>query len=159
MSQLLEIGRVVRAHGLRGQVVVELWTNRPERLAQGSRLMGPAGELTVSGSSPSAPAGGHQRRVVAFAEIQTREAAEGLRESVLRAEPIADDTALWVHDLVGAEVYTTAGELVGEVESVEANPASDLLVLADGKLIPLSFVTASEPGRLTVDVPEGLFDL
>lgn len=159
MSQLLEIGRVVRAHGLRGQVVVELWTNRLERVAPGSKLVGPAGELTVTGSSPTAPAGGHQRKVVAFAEIQTREAAEGLRDAPLRAEPIADDTALWVHDLVGSKVYTVAGDLVGEVDSVEANPASDLLVLADGKLIPLSFVTAAGAGTVTVDVPEGLFDL
>lgn len=159
MSQLLEIGRVVRAHGLRGQVVVELWTNRLERVAPGSRLVGPAGDLTVVGSSPASPAGGHQRRVVAFAEIHTREEAEGLRDAPLRAESIDDDTALWIHDLVGSKVYTVAGDLVGDVDSVEANPASDLLVLTDGKLIPLSFVTATGAGRVTVEVPEGLLDL
>ncbi len=42
--------------------------------------------------------------------------------------------------------------------AVEANPASDLLVLDSGALVPLTFVVASEPGKLTVDAPPGLFD-
>ena len=43
---------------------------------------------------------------------------------------------------------------------MEANPASDLLVLAGGGLIPLRFVTGSEPGvRVTVDIPDGLLDV
>jgi hypothetical protein len=41
---------------------------------------------------------------------------------------------------------------------VESNPASDLLVLDDSTLIPLTFVIASEPGRLTVDLPPGLLE-
>ncbi len=52
-----------------------------------------------------------------------------------------------------------SGGEIGVVESVEANPASDLLVLADGRLIPLRFVTDRAPGRLTVEVPEGLLEL
>lgn len=159
MSRLLDIGRVVRSHGLRGQVIVELWTNRPERLAEGSRLVGPAGELTVARSSPSSPSGGRERRLVAFEEVDSREVAETLRGEVLRAEAISDDGALWVHELVGAQVVTTAGELVGRVDCVEANPASDLLVLEDGKLIPLRFVAAAANGTLTVELPPGLLDL
>jgi hypothetical protein len=42
---------------------------------------------------------------------------------------------------------------------VEANPASDLLVLPDGVLIPLHFVVHRRPGRLTVDLPAGLLEL
>ncbi len=46
------------------------------------------------------------------------------------------------------------------MDSVEANPASDLLVLDGGGLIPLRFVVGSSPGeRVTVDVPDGLLDL
>ena len=46
------------------------------------------------------------------------------------------------------------------MESVEANPASDLLVLAGGPLIPLRFVVSTEPGvRVVVDIPDGLLDL
>ncbi len=50
--------------------------------------------------------------------------------------------------------------MLGTVESVEANPASDLLVLDGGALIPLRFVVEHEPGvRVTVEVPDGLLDL
>lgn len=159
MTGLLDVGRVVRPHGLRGQVVVELWTNRAERLSAGSRLSGPAGELTVARSSPAAPSGGQARYLVSFEGVSTREAAEQLREAVLRAEAISDESALWIHELVGSDVYDQVGEVIGRVESVEANPASDLLVLEDGRLIPLVFVTAASDGRVTVDTPPGLLDL
>lgn len=159
MSRLLEIGRIVRSHGLRGQVVVELWTNREERFAQGSRLLGPEAELTIRSSSASAPSGGRQRRVVSFENVDTREKADAMRGTVLRAEPIEDESTLWIHELVGADVYTISGDAVGRVECVEANPASDLLVLEDGKLIPLTFVTAVTEGRVAVDLPQGLLDL
>jgi ribosomal 30S subunit maturation factor RimM len=65
----------------------------------------------------------------------------------------------WVHDLIGAKVVDTGGAQVGVVEAVEANPASDLLVLADRRLIPLRFVVARQPGLLTVDPPPGLLEL
>jgi 16S rRNA processing protein RimM len=52
------------------------------------------------------------------------------------------------------------GEALGTVTGVEANPASDLLVLDGGALIPLRFVVSSEPGQLVVvDVPDGLLEL
>ncbi|MGH8917737.1 MAG: ribosome maturation factor RimM, partial [Actinomycetes bacterium] len=66
---------------------------------------------------------------------------------------------LWVHDLIGAAVSDPSGRALGRVRDVEANPASDLLVLDDGTLVPLRFVTAHAPGRLTIDPPPGLLDL
>jgi hypothetical protein len=57
-------------------------------------------------------------------------------------------------------VEDTSGRVLGTVDAVEANPASDLLVLSGGGLIPLGFVTSSEPGvRITVEIPDGLLDL
>jgi len=50
------------------------------------------------------------------------------------------------------------GARLGTVEAIEANPASDLLVLDGDRLIPLVFVVAHEPGTVTVDVPDGLWD-
>jgi 16S rRNA processing protein RimM len=99
--------------------------------------------------------------LVCFEGIGTREAAEALAGATLRAEPLAEADAgsLWVHELIGAEVVGTAGESHGTVTAVEANPASDLLVLDSGALVPLRFVVSAEPGTLTVDVPDGLFDL
>jgi 16S rRNA processing protein RimM len=99
--------------------------------------------------------------LVGFEGVGTREAAEALAGATLRAEPLpeADAEGLWVHELIGTEVVGTDGENHGTVTAVEANPASDLLVLDSGALVPLRFVVSVEPGKLTVDAPEGLFDL
>jgi len=154
IGPLLEVGRIDRPHGLRGEVVVRLTTDRLERLAVGAVLRSDAGDLVVAASRP------HQDRwIVAFRDRATREAAESLRGLVLRAEALDDPGELWVHELVGAEVATTAGERVGTCVSVVANPASDLLELDTGALVPVVFVVGHEAGRVTVDPPEGLFDL
>ena len=150
---LLEVGRVVKPHGLRGEVIVELVTNRPERLTPGERLSSPNGELEVEASRP------HQHRwIVQFAGVSDRDGAEALRDVVLSAEPLDEPEALWVHEVVGAEVVDVGGTRLGAVVSVEANPASDLLVLDRGGLVPLRFVVDHHPGRLVIDPPAGLLD-
>ena len=160
MGQLLEIGRIVRAHGLKGQVVVELSTNRAERVAPEARLSaGEGAELRVEHSSGLAPTGGRERWVVKFEGIDDRDAADKLRGVVLRAAPIDEPNALWVHELVGREVFDVSGGSLGVVQAVQANPASDLLVLEDGKLIPLTFVVEAGATGLKVNLPEGLLDL
>ena len=152
---LLEVGRVTKPHGLRGEVFVKLTTNRTERLAAGSVLRTADGsELKVERSGP------HQKGwIVAFAGVSGREGAEALRDTVLLAAPVEDRDALWVHELIGAQVVDAEGHPVGEVEAVEANPASDLLVLASGALVPLRFVTSFSDGRVVIDPPPGLLDL
>jgi 16S rRNA processing protein RimM len=148
---LLEVGRVVKPHGLKGEVVVELTTTRQDRLEPGARF----GDLEVVRSQPF-----QHRWIVAFAGVSSREDADALRGRVLEAEPIDDDPdALWVHELIGAEVLDTAGTPLGTVTAVEANPASDLLVLDGGGLVPLRFVVEHGAGRVVVDPPAGLFDL
>lgn len=151
---------VARPHGLRGEVIVELWTNRTERLAAGTRLSarhsGPDGrerELTVSAATPH-----HDRWIVSFAGVSDRAGAEALRDCVLLAPPIEDPDSLWVHELIGSELLDTTGRRRGRIVSVEANPASDLLVLEDGGLVPLRFVVESRPGAVTAELPEGLLD-
>lgn len=156
---LLEVGWVAKAHALGGEVVVELVTNRDERVAPGSVLDGPSGPLRVVASSRLGGAGQRPRWIVRFAGVDTRDAADALRGAKLRAEPLADPDALWVHELIGSEVADTAGLDLGRVTDVQANPASDLLVLDGGGLIPLRFVVHAEPGQVTVDIPAGLLDL
>jgi 16S rRNA processing protein RimM len=57
-------------------------------------------------------------------------------------------------------VHDAAGVARGRVVDVVANPASDLLQLASGALVPVRFITHVEPGvRIEVDVPDGLFEL
>jgi 16S rRNA processing protein RimM len=60
---------------------------------------------------------------------------------------------------VGSEVVDRQGSPVGRVIAVEANPASDLLVLDGGTLIPLRFVVERQGERLVVELPAGLLDL
>jgi 16S rRNA processing protein RimM len=156
---LLEVGRVIRPHGLHGQVVVELWTNRQERMTPGARLVGPRGELAITRSSSLGSAANRARWLVSFDAVDTREKAEELRGSVLRAVPLDEPGAFWVHELIGSHVFDEVGSELGSVESVEANPASDLLILDNGRLIPLTFVTARAAGRLTVSLPPGLLEL
>jgi 16S rRNA processing protein RimM len=157
---LLEIGHVTRPHGLRGEVVVELVSTVEARLSAGSVLQCEERELIVERSQAvpgkSGPCGG--RWLVHFAGVNSREEAEGLMGATLRAEPLVGAEGLWVHELIGSEVVDQSGEGHGRVAAVEANPASDLLVLENGALVPLTFVVASEPGKLTVDAPAGLFD-
>src|SRR5207248_11523784 len=124
---------------------------RPERLEPGSVLSSANGDVTVAAARP------HQHRwIVQFEGVTGREGAEALRDLVLSAEPLDEPDALWVHQLVGADVVDVGGTRLGSVVSVEANPASDLLVLDTGGLVPLTFVVTHEPGRVVVDPPEGL---
>jgi 16S rRNA processing protein RimM len=151
---LLEVGRIGRAHGLRGEVVVSLTTDRLERVAPGAVLVTDAGELEVRASRP------HQGRwIVAFAGHDSREDADRLRGLTLRAEAVDDPAELWVHDLVGTEVVTVDGKAVGRCVGVVANPAADLLELDSGALVPVVFIVDHTPDRVTIDPPEGLFDL
>lgn len=145
----------MRAHGLRGQVVVELVTNRTERVEPGSILYTEAGPLEVVSSK----AQGHSRWLVAFSGVGDRNAAEALGHPVLRATPLPPDGTLWVHELLGAEVFELDGTRRGVVAEVQANPASDLLVLDTGALVPLRFVVESRDRRVRIDPPAGLFDL
>jgi 16S rRNA processing protein RimM len=165
---LLEIGYVVKAHGLKGEVVVGLITNRVDRLDVGQRLTvrrtgrtgpgpraagpGPA-ELVISSSRPF-----QLRYLVYFEGVSTREAAESLRGSLLLAPPVNDPDALFVHELIGSEVVEKDGTSRGIVVAVEANPASDLLVGETGWLVPLRFVVERRAHQLVVDAPEGLFE-
>ncbi len=155
-GSLLHVGRIVKPHGLRGDVIVALTTNRDERVAPGSVLTTSDGrQYRVLRSSS------HQGRfIVTFEGVSGIDAAQELRDTDLHAPPLLDPDALWVHDLIGSVVEDTAGTELGTVVSVEANPASDLLVLDGGALIPLRFVVGTVPGeRVTVDVPDGLLDL
>jgi len=153
---LLEVGRIVKAHGIRGEVAVRLTADIPERVTPGSVFQTTRGPLTVERSKPF-----QQGYIIAFAGIIDRNEAELLRGLTLKAEPLDldDDDVIWIDDLFNALVVSTDGIERGRVTEVEENPASDLLVLDSGVLIPLTFVVEVEPNvRIVVDAPEGLFE-
>ena len=136
-------------------MVVDLTTDRVERVSVGTVLHTDAGQLTVESSRP------HQDKwIVAFEGVHDRHGADALRGTILRAEPLeGEDDTLWVHELIGSTVVDVEGVERGVVDSVQANPASDLLVLDNGALGPLTFVVDHAGGRVTIDPPPGLFDL
>jgi 16S rRNA processing protein RimM len=151
----LEVGRVGRAHGLKGDVTVTLTSDRRERLDPGSVLFGDDRELVVASARQHSG-----RWVVRFEGVDDRNGAEALRNVVLTADALdASEGELWVHELVGARVRDAAGTDLGVVVAVEANPASDLLVLEGDVLIPMTFVVEHGGGTVTVDPPEGLLDV
>lgn len=157
-TPLLEVGHVAKPHGVNGAVVVALVTNRLERIRPGTVLFGttPDGghlELEIESSSPHLG-----RFIVQFAGYNSMDSAQALRGVVLSAAALDDDDALFVHDLIGSAVFDQDGVERGTVVSVEANPASDLLVLDTKSYVPLRFIVSRSTGRIDVDTPNGLFD-
>jgi 16S rRNA processing protein RimM len=158
---MLEIGQIMRPHGLKGEVVVQLVTNRTDRLDVGSILTTKVAaarrvptELEVVASRPF-----QNRFLVLFRGSSSREDAEVLRGVTLLVEPDSSDGEdLYVHELIGKHVLDQHGVDRGMVSAVEANPASDLLVLPGGALVPLRFVLGVDATTIHVEVPEGLFE-
>jgi 16S rRNA processing protein RimM len=169
-AELVAVGRIGPARGVRGDVFVEPWTDQPAaRFAAGAVLRtepAGAGPLTVE----TANLGG-TKLVVHFAGVLDRAAAEalrGVRLVVPAAErpPLDDPDEFYASDLVGLLARTVAGVELGPVRDVLNLAGAEYLVLEVGgveRLVP--FVAAIVPtvdlvGRvLVIDPPEGLFDL
>jgi len=171
-SALLLAGVVVRAHGLRGEVVLDVHTDSPDaRFADGVALVArrpgaPDGVLTIASARPHSG-----RLLVRFVEAPDRTAAEALRGTRLlvatAALPGSDDPdEFHVHQLEGLRAELADGAVVGTVADVIHGPGGELLVLrregADDALVP--FVHAIVPtvdvagGRVVLAPPEGLLD-
>jgi 16S rRNA processing protein RimM len=151
----LEVGRIARPHGIRGEVVVDAVTNRPERFATGSCLFAGDRTLEIVGGRP------HQGRwLVHFAGIDDRTTAETLRGLVLTGEALGDlgPDEFWVHELIGARVTDRSGHAYGHIVAIEDNPAHDLLVLDGDRLVPSVFIVETRPGEVVIDPPAGLLE-
>ncbi|WP_423465205.1 ribosome maturation factor RimM [Promicromonospora sp. MS192] len=165
----LTVARVTKAHGLKGEVALDLRTDEPEvRLAVGERLEtvpADAGPLTVTHARQ------HQGRwLVTFAEVPDRNAAEELRgvELVVEADASDEEDAWYPHELAGLRAELEDGTVVGTVVTLEYLPAHEALLveetLPDGgtarTLVP--FVMAIVPvvdvagGRVVLTPPGGL---
>jgi 16S rRNA processing protein RimM len=165
----LMIGRVVKSHGIRGEVVVELTTDEPEiRFALGEVLHGKQGkkehELTIQSTRM------HQgRMLIKFEEIPDRTQADSLRGTKFWAAPLENDEGeegFYDHELEGLKIIHN-GEEVGVVTGVMHGPAGEILEVAlnDKKEALIPFVHAIVPevdldaGTATITPPEGLLDL
>ena len=155
------VGRIGRAHGLRGEVAVTFSSNRPERTAPGAVLYAGDRELVVDAARP------HQgRMLVRFAGVDDRTAAERLLGAELTADPLAgaadvlDDDELWVHELVGAEVVDRAGAPLGRVDRGRGEPGARPARARRRRARPAwCSWSSSATACVVVDPPDGLLDL
>ena len=164
-DDVLVVGRLGRAHGVRGDIAVDVRTDAPElRFAPGQVLRtNPAerGPLTVTAAR------NHSGRLLLhFEGIDDRDAAVALSGTTL-VIPVADagpsgDDAWWDHELIGLRVESRDGGVLGVVADVIHAPAQELLAvtLPDGREALLPFVTAFVPevdvsGGRVVAVPPG----
>jgi len=166
----LVVGRIGRAHGIRGEVGVEVRTDDPDlRFADGAQLATDPperGPLTVVATRWHSG-----RLLVRFKGLDDRTAAENLRATMLvievdESERPQDPDEFYDHQLVGLRVITTAGDEVGEVAEVLHLPAQDVLAIkrTDGVEVLVPFVQELVPvvdldrGSVTVDPRPGLLD-
>ena len=161
----LTVARIGRAHGLKGEVTVEVRTDIPEdRLVPGEAYEtepAQAGPLTIAGVRTQAG-----RWYLRFQEIRTREDAEAARgiELVIDGEESDEDEAWFVHELVGLAAVRPGGEAIGEVVDLLSMPAQDVLVVKEPNghraMIPFveEFVPEVDPeaGRVVLTPPYGL---
>jgi 16S rRNA processing protein RimM len=160
----LTVGKIGRAHGLRGEVFLEVRTDEPElRFAPGSRYSTRRGVLVVESTR------WHGARLVArFEQVSDRDAADLLRGIELRVEVPADlrpadPDEFYDHQLRGLSAHLDTGEQIGHVDDVLHLPGQDMLVLdIDGAEALIPFVTEIvtavdlEAGRVEIADRPGL---
>ncbi|GAA4746327.1 hypothetical protein GCM10025783_17820 [Amnibacterium soli] len=168
----LRVGRLTKAHGLKGGLKLELFTDDPDRRF----TPGASFSLQVPETSPW-----HGKRlelaelrwyngmpVGFFVDVANRTAAESLVKAILWVdqdpEEVAEPDAWYDHQLVGLDVVRD-GETLGTIDRLEHLPAQDLLVVKLGdREVLVPFVRAIVPevdldgGRVVVTPPDGLFE-
>ncbi len=152
----LNIARIGRAHGLKGEVSLDVRTDMPQvRLAVGERLTTrpqEAGPLTVSRLREASG-----KWFVTFDEVPDRTSAEALNsvELVVDVETSDEENAWYAHELAGLSAQLTDGTVVGKIVGLEHFPAQDALVLKEknGTRTLIPFLERFVP---TVDVEGGI---
>ncbi len=165
------VGRIAKAHGIRGELAVDVRTDSPEqRFRIGAAVTtklrdGSKRELTIAAAREHSG-----RLLVRFEEVATRDVAETLRGALLLADtdtlpPTEDPDEFYDHELAGLRAELTDGTVVGKVVEVVHSPAGELLELdVEGREVLVPFVHAIVPtvdiagGRVVLDPPEGLLD-
>ncbi|WP_328470015.1 ribosome maturation factor RimM [Streptomyces sp. NBC_00448] len=166
----LVVGRIGRAHGIKGEVSVEVRTDEPElRLAPGAVL---ATDPAATGPLTIATGRVHSGRLMLrFEGVSDRNGAEALRGTMLIAEVDPEQTPedpeeFYDHQLIDLDVVTVDGREVGRITEVSHLPYQDLLVVArtGGGEVLVPFVMEIVPEidldaqRAVIDPPPGLLD-
>ena len=161
------VGRIGKAHGIRGDVTVEVRTDEPER------RFAPGSTLFTHDNTPLvvADARDHSGRLLLRIEgVNDRNAAEELRGQFLEAEvdedeTPSDDDEFYDRQLVGLRAVGIDGAELGTVSEIVHLPGHDLLAVTtpEGEvLVPFVHEIVTEvdllDGTVTIDPPGGLFD-
>ncbi|QKV92323.1 ribosome maturation factor RimM [Streptomyces sp. NA02950] len=166
----LVVARIGRAHGIKGEVTVEVRTDEPElRLAPGAVLAtepASAGPLTIETGRVHSG-----RLLLRFEGIRDRTGAEGLRNILLIAEidpeeVPEDPEEFYDHQLIDLDVVTVDGTEVGRISEISHLPYHDLLIVRrpDGGEVMIPFVSEVVPEidleaqRAVIDPPRGLLN-
>ena len=166
------VGRVAKAHGITGELAVDVRTDSPEmRFALGSALVAKLRDGTTRTLTVAAARNHSGRLLVRFDEVLTRDVAESLRGTLLLGStddlpPIDDPDEFYDHELEGLVVEMPDGSKVGTVKEIAHGAGGELLVVnreGGGELL-VPFVRQIVPtvdvkaGRVVIDPPEGLLD-
>jgi 16S rRNA processing protein RimM len=170
----LVVGRVVKAHGIAGELVVEIRTDDPDtRFAPGSALRGRPSRGGPESRYVVESARDHSGRLLVRLEgVADRNAADSLRGTVFIVDsedlpPIEDPDEFYDHQLEGLRVVTTEGRLVGNVGEVLHTAAGELLSVTSetGAEVLVPFVSAIVTSvsladqTIEIDPPDGLLEL
>ena len=162
------VARVGRALGVKGDLLVDVLTDEPERrLSAGCDVILGDRTLRIESARPHG-----NRLAVHFAHVDDRSVAEQLTGGLLEvdrdpSERPEDPEEFYDDDLVGLEVMTESGERVGSVTEVLHLPAQDVLAVRatpEGPEVLVPFVTEIVPvvdidaGRIVIRPPEGLIE-
>jgi len=154
-KEYLEIGFVIKSHGLRGEVLVKLTTNLIEqRSSPGEVYLINNKEFVLESSKLHSG-----KWLFKFVGIKTREQAQALAKSALMALPIEVVGKVMTNQLIGKTLKDQTGQARGEITAILENPASDLLELDDGRLVPMQFFVKVVDDEVLVEVPDGIFEL
>jgi 16S rRNA processing protein RimM len=166
--QLMAIGYITGAHGIRGEVKVELLTDYPERFKPGADML--IGSETSARSYRITAARPHKLvMLVQFAGVPDRNAAAALQGQLVlipdeEAMPLGEDEN-YIHDLIGLRVEDENGAVLGTLSEILTTGANDVYVVAgeEGELLlpALRDVVRQVDlagRRVIVSVPEGLRD-
>jgi 16S rRNA processing protein RimM len=165
----VQVARIGKPHGIRGEVTVQVMTDSPEERFEPGQVFDvePAthGSLTVEGARWN-----KDILLLAFEEVLDRNQAETLRGAKLFVETDDvegdEENAWYEHELEGLEVRV-GGEVVGRIAGLRTHAAQDLLIVEanDGAEVLVPFVEQIVPevdveaGFVRVDPPAGLFEL
>lgn len=166
-EHLVGLGRIIKAHGIRGALLVKLDNPQSDSLRSGIEIQIklPSGEIQKKTVSEFVSG-----RFLKLDDVSDRNEAEKLSKSLLFIQrqdfPNIAEDEIYLHDMLGFEVVDVVGNPVGKVEEFSDNQAQVLLGVRnkDGFLgfipyvAPLVVKVDSMTQTIVVDLPEGLFE-